>query len=272
VFAADPAKLAQINSEIDKFKTETGIDARAFNRVVVAARYTHPTPTVTKLEPVAIATGTFNSSALTTAARFAAKGKARDEKYRGATITILTINDQMKLFGLWNMRVQDLAIAALNGNTLAVGTPANVRAAIDAGRTPRRDSADLVGLATRDPQAVIGFGGNIPPAVWASLDLGTEQIAQDASSIKQAYGFVGTTATDVSLTLVARTDTPAAAKNLGDTLIGLKQLAGFMLMRMSADKRALAQGALDNLKINASGNEIEIHTQVAAASLASVIK
>lgn len=272
VLAGDSGKLAQINSEIDKFKTQTGIDPRAFNRVVVAARYTHPTPAVTKLEPVAIATGTFNSPALVVAARLAAKGKVRDEKYRGSTITILTINDQMKVFGLWNMRVKDLAIAALNGNTLAVGTPATVRAAIDAGRTPQRDSTDLVTLATRDSQAVIGFGANVPQTLWAQLDLGTEQIAQDASSIRQAYGSVGTTATDVSLMLVARTETAVAAKNLSDTLLGLKQLAGFVITRMSADKRALAQSALDNLKIEARGTELEIRTTVAAANLASMMK
>jgi hypothetical protein len=272
VFAGDTAKLTQINSEIDKFKTQTGIDARAFNRVVVAARYTYPSAKVTKLEPVAIAQGKFDVKALTLGARLAAKGNAREEKYRGATITILTINDQIKLFGLWNMRVSNLALTALNGNTVAVGTPATVRAAIDAARTPRRGSTELVSLATRDPQAVIGFGANVPAALWANLNLGSDATAQDATSIRQAYGSLSTTTTDVSLILAARTETPAAAKNLGDTLTGLKQLAGFMIMQMTGDKKALAQSALENLKINARGNEIEIRTQVAAANLASLMK
>ena len=257
VFAGDAAKLAQINSELDKFKTQTGIDARAFDRLVVSARYTYPSPNVTKLEPVAIAQGKFDAKALVLAGRLAAKEKAREEKYRGATIVILAINDQIKLFGLWNMHVKDLAVAALNANTVAVGTPATVRAAIDAGRTPRRNGADLVALATRDSQAVIGFGANVPKALWSNLNLGTDAMAQDASSIRQAYGSVGTTATDVSLVIVARTETPAAAKNLGETLTGLKQLAGLLVMRMSADKRELAQSALANLTINSRANEVE---------------
>ena len=174
VFAGDAAKLAQINSELDKFKAQTRGSTRVqFERVVVSARYTHPSPTVTKLEPVAIAQGTFDACAcLRFAARLSGKGKVREEKYRGKTTTILTINDQMKLFGLWNMRVRDLAITALNANTVALGTPATVRAVIDAGRTPRRDSVELVTLATRDPQAVIGFGSNVPKSLWDSLDLG----------------------------------------------------------------------------------------------------
>lgn len=272
VFVGDAAKLAQINSELDKFKTDTGIDPRTFERVVVSARYTHPSPTVTKLEPVAIAQGKFDARAVTLAARLSGKGTVREEKYRGATIVVLTINDQMKLFGLWNMRVRDLAITALNANTVALGTPATVRAVIDAGKTARRDSVELVGLATRDRQAVIGFGANVPQTLWASLNLGTDAIAKDVGSIRQGYGSVGTTATDVALTLVARTDTPASAKNLGDTLTGLKQLAGMLVLSMPADRRALAQGAVANLTINARTNEVEIKTQVAAANLALIMK
>src|SRR5215813_14966584 len=114
VFAGDTAKLAEINSEIDKFKTQTGIDARTFSRAVVACRYTYPSPNVTKLEPVAIATGTFKSAAVVSSARAAAKGTSREEKYGGTTVTIVTMNDQVKMFGLWNMNVRELAIAPLN--------------------------------------------------------------------------------------------------------------------------------------------------------------
>jgi hypothetical protein len=272
VFAGDAAKLAHINSELDKFKTDTGIDPRSFERVVVSARYTYPSPDVTKLEPVAIAQGKFDARAVTLAARLSGKGKVREEKYRNATIVVLTINDQMKLFGLWNMRVRDLAITALNANTVAIGTPATVRAVIDAGRTPQRNSVELVSMATRDKQAVIGFGANVTKTLWSNLNLGTDAIAQDVGSIRQAYGSVGTTATDVALTIVARTETPASAKSLSETLIGLKQLAAMLVLSMKADTRALAQSAVANLTINARTNEVEIRTQVSAANLTSIMK
>ena len=272
VFAGDSAKLAQINSEIDKFKTQTGIDARTFTRAVVATRYTYPSQNVTKLENVAIATGTFNAATVVSSARAAAKGTSREEKYGGTTITVLTMNDQVKVFGLWNMKVRELAIAPLNANTVAVGTPATVRAAIAAGRTPQRDSTDLVMLATRDAQAVMGYGANVPPSVWAKLNLDTDAVAQDASSIRQTYGSVGTTATDVSVMIVARTETPMAAKNLGDTVTGLKQLAGFAILQMTGQKKALAESALNNLKISVRANELELRTQVPAANIASLMK
>ena len=272
VLATNAEKLAQINADIDQFKTKTGVDQRAFDRLVIGTRFTHPTPNVTKLEPVAIAQGKFDVKELAAAGREAAKGNLREEKYHGATIMTFGVNDQTKLFGLWNLKVRELSVCALNSTTLAIGRLENVRAAVDAGRTRRQSNADLIALATRDPQAVIGFGANMSRELMANFDLGTDAIAQDVNAIRQVYGSIGSTNTDVSLAVVARTDTQVSAKNLGDTVTGLKQLAGFLVMRLKPAQQALAQGALDNLKITTRGNELEIRTQFAAANLASVIK
>src|SRR5258707_1720319 len=271
ILAGDPAKLVTANAEIEKFKTRTGIDPRSFDRVVLGMRYTYPTPRVTKLETVAIARGTFDAKALAAAARIAANGKYREEKYRGATILIITVKDQVKLFGVWDIRINELAVCAIDSHSLAIGTIANVRAAIEAGLNGRGD-ADLAALASRDPKAVIGFGANIPKELMASLNVGNDTIAKDANSIRQVYGSIGSTETDVSVMLVARTDSAESANNLNDTITGLKQLGGLFIGRMAPARRALAQSALDNLKITTRGTEVEIRTQVAAANLASVIK
>ncbi len=271
ILAGDQAKLAQANSEIDKFKTRTGIDPRTFDRVVLGIRYVYPTPNTTRLETVAIAHGTFDAKGLAAAARIAANGKYREEKYRGATIMLLGINDQMKVLGLWNMRVNELAVSALDAKTLAIGNLATVRAAIDAGKRGKANG-ELIALASRDPRAVIGFGANLPRALMANLNVGNDTLAKDANSIRQAYGSIGTTETDVSLSLVARTDNAESAKNLADTVTGLKQLGAIFIMRMAPPRKDLAQSAIDNLKITTRGNELEIKTQVAAANLALLIK
>ncbi|HEY5074348.1 MAG TPA: hypothetical protein VII34_06580 [Pyrinomonadaceae bacterium] len=272
IMAGDPAKLAQANAEIDKFKTRTGIDPRAFDRVVLGMRYTYPSAKVTKLETVAIAHGTFDAKALAANTRSAANGKYREEKYRGATIMIVTINDQMKLLGLWDIKFSELAVCALDANSLAIGTLPNVRAAIEVGQRGSRANSDLVSLATRDPKAVIGFGANLPRELMTNLGVGNDTIAKDAGSIRQVYGNIGSTESDVSLTLVARTDSAEAANNLNDTVTGLRQLGGLLIGRLAPARKALAQSALDNLKITTRGTEVEIKTQVAAANLASVIK
>ena len=55
ILGGDAAKLADANAEVDKFKTKTGIDLHAIDRVVIGVHYTYPTPTSTRLETVAIA-------------------------------------------------------------------------------------------------------------------------------------------------------------------------------------------------------------------------
>jgi hypothetical protein len=272
ILSGDPGKLAQANADIDKFKTRTGIDPRAFDRVVIGTRYTYPADKVTKLETVAIAHGAFDTKALSAAARAAAKEKYREEKYRGATIMIIPVNDHMKLLGLWDVELNEVAICALDSNSLAIGSLPNVRAAIEAGQKGSRTNSDLVSLATRDPLAVIGFGANIPRELMTNLNIGNDTISKDAGSIRQVYGSIGSTENDLSLMLVARTDSAAAANNLNDTVTGLKQLGGLFIGRMAPARKALAQSALDNLKITTRGSEVEIKTQVAAANLASVIK
>ncbi|HXI26042.1 MAG TPA: hypothetical protein VNG71_19470 [Pyrinomonadaceae bacterium] len=271
ILGSDPAKLAQANAEVDKFKTKTGIDPRSFDRVVFGLRYTYPSPNTTKVESVAIAHGTFNANGLASAVRLAANGKSREEKYRGANIIIVSINDQMKVLGLFDVHVSDLAICALDENSLALGTLQNVKAAIDAGKRGRAP-ADLIALATRDGNAVAGFGANLSGQLLGKLDVGNDTLAKDVSAIKQAYGSVGSTQSDVTMMLVTRTDSADAAKNLGDTVEGLRQLGSMFIGRMAPPKKDLAESALNNLKVTARGNELEIRTQVAAANLAALMK
>jgi len=270
ILGSDQAKLAQANAEIDKFKTKTGVDLRQFNRVAVGMRYVYPNATTTRLETVAIAHGTFDAKAVSASAR-AADGKSLEEKYRGLTITIVNVNDQIKLLGLWHMTINELAICPLDPNSLALGTLENVKAAIDAGKAGRAP-AELVSLATKDPAAVIGFGANVTPELLATLDVGNDTIAKDVSSIKQAYGSVGSTQSDVTVMMVARTDSVDAVKNLGDTIEGLRQLGTMFIGRLAQPRRALAESALNNLKVTARGTELEIRTQVAASNLAALIK
>src|SRR6266849_5846523 len=271
IFAGDPAKLVLANMEIEKFKTRTGIDPRTFDRVALGLRYTYPSATVTKIETVAIAHGTFDARALVLAGRLAANGKYREVKHHGATIAVFNIGDQIKFLGLWNMKVNELAACALDRNTLAIGALPNVRAAIEAGKSGRA-SSDLVALATRDGSALIGFGGNATSELFKNLNVGNDAIAKDVNSIRQVYGSIGMTETDFTLLLVARAATAADAKNLNDTVTGLKQLGGILIARMAPAKKNLAQSALDNLKITTHANEVEIRTQFAAADLAAFLK
>lgn len=269
VYAGNPTKLAQANSQMDRFKSQTGIDARAFDRLAVGMRYTYPSPGITKVESVAIARGTFNSSAFASAGRAAASGKFQEQKYKGLTIYVFTLAEQVRLFGVYNLRINDLAVSALDANTLALGSPATVRAAIDA-RVGRRVSNELIALAMKDPTALIGFGGNVAPAVWQNL--GTDMFAKDISAIRQSYGSLAIKGSSFSVFLAARTSTPAQARSLNDTVSGLTQLAPMFIGRMAEGRRKLAQSALDNLKISVQGSELRITTEVSQPDVAAVLR
>jgi len=271
-FADNPAKLAEFNAHIDKIKTQTGLDVRSFEEIVVGMRYQHPSPNVTKADTVVLAHGTFNAGALIAVGRMAAQGKYREEKYNGATIYIYSLNSQMNLHGFFNMKINDLAVTSLDANTLILGEPASVRATIDANKTPGHVNNDLIQLATRAPNALLGFSANVPPSLTASADLGNPEITKIVGSIHQAYGALSTTADGFGLLAVARTETPDQAKVLSDTLAALKQFGGMVIPQLPAETGKIAQNVLDSLKITASGNETLLNLEVRQADISTLMR
>jgi hypothetical protein len=250
VFGDDPAKLAEFNAEIDAFRTKTGIDARSFDSIAVGMRYQSPTPGVTTADTVVIAQGTFNAGALVAAGRLAAKGKYQ-----------------------MNMRVSELAVTTLDANTLAFGELPAVEATLDArdGRTGAAN-ADLIKLAQRSPNALMGFSANVPASLSKSIDIPNEEISRILASIRQAYGSVGTTANGFDLLAVARTEKAADAKNLSDTLTALKQFGVVVAGQLPADQGKLAQNALDTMKISAAGNETLISFELQQSDVSTLLR
>jgi hypothetical protein len=100
-----------------------------------------------------------------------------------------------------------------------------------------------------------------------NLDIGNAAIAADLSAVRQVYGAVGTDDKDVDLFIGARTINADAARNLGDTLQGLKQFGALFINRLSGAKGVLAKSALTNLKITTQANELQIRTAVAQADI-----
>ena len=271
-FAGDAGRLAQFNAEIDKFKTQTGIDARLFENLAVGMRYQHPSPNITTTDTVVIADGSFNASAFLAAGRLAAQGKYREENYKGATIYVFNLQENVKMLGLFNMKVNQVAATTLNANTLVIGDLVSVRATLDASKTQERVNNDLIQLATRTPSAFIGFGANVPPSLTATADFGNAEITKTISSIRQAYGAIGTTADGFEMLTIARTEKPDEAQNLSDTLSALKMIGGGLIGQLPPDKGKLAQNALDNLQIKSEGNETTIRLELKQADISTLMQ
>src|SRR5829696_4922017 len=147
IFAGNPAKLSEVNASIDRFKDRTGLDPRMFQQVALGVRFTYPSEGVTKVQTVAVANGSFSAAAMVAAGRVASNGKYREEKYQDKTIYVFMLEENIKLLGVLNFRIDELAAAPLDGNTLALGDPAGVRGVIDASRSGQRANAELIALA-----------------------------------------------------------------------------------------------------------------------------
>ena len=268
ILANNPAKLAEVNASLDAFETRTGLNPRMFEQVALGVRFSHPAAGVTKAETVALANGGFSAAAMVAAGRVASNGNYREEKYQGKTVYIFKLDENVRLLGVFDFRITELAAAPLDGNVLALGDLSAVRAAIDAGRQRRRaQNAELIALANRDPNALIGFGSNMSEQLVANLDIGNAPIAADLSKLRQVYGSVGTTDRDLQVFLAARAVNADAAQSLGTTLEGLKQFGALFVGRLSGAKGVLAKSALANMKIATTANELQIRTAVAQADV-----
>lgn len=267
----NPAELSRINSEIDKFKTTTGLDARSFERVAVGVSYVRTPTGGTLVETVAVARGQFNVAALVAAALPATNGRVREEKYAGRTIHVLKVDAPVKLLGLFNMRLTDVAFAPLDANTLAVGKLERVRASIDAHAGRGRVSPDITALATRDANALVGAGGNIPTWLTQNLDIGGGNLSQSIASVRQFYSTLGTTAGGFNFLTALRTENASAAKTLSSTLTSLKSLAPFAIGQMPAPRARPLQSLVENTKVGSEGNDVLITLQLAQVDLAALI-
>jgi hypothetical protein len=272
LLAENPARLAELTNELANFKTQTGLDPRSFDQIALGFRYLYPAEGITKVSTVALARGTFNAGAIVAAGRLAANGKYAEQKYLGKTIYIFTLDRQLKLLGLWDIKVGDLAVTAVAGNMIALGDLDAVRGVIDANATRKHANPELIALASRDPNAIVGFGGNLTERLRQNLSITNNSIARELTAVRQVYGTLGMTTTDLELMMAARTVDPDSARNLSDTVEGLKQVGAFFINRLSPVKGTLARSALNNLKVTVQGNELQIRTAVAQSQVTPLIR
>src|SRR5260370_41479328 len=96
ILAGNTAKLAEVKSDIEKFKTRTGIDPRSFDQVAFGMHYTYPAEGVTKIDTVAIARGTFKTDAFVAAGRRGGGGEKLGEEGQRQRTADVQQGDQQK--------------------------------------------------------------------------------------------------------------------------------------------------------------------------------
>lgn len=270
--AGDSARLAQVNADVDAFKTRTGIDARAFERLVVGARIVRLESGALKIDNVAaVARGNVNAAALGASIRAASKGAVAEQQYGGKTIYVTTVDDTIKVFGLARVRLKELAVVALDAETIALGEPEDVRAVVDtqAGKRPRADMGMLV--QPKGPNDIMAFGGNVPAGTLEGVETGLPGLDRAISSIQGFYGSVSSAATGIQMMTALRAATAADAKQLFDSLDALRQIAP-ALISMAGEKGKFAQKAINSLKITTKANEVQLRLEVPQSDLTTLLR
>lgn len=262
LLASEPARLAQINAQLARFKQQTGLDPRSFERVALSFRF-KGTEKDLNVDTLALVNGSFNAGALLAAGRISMKGKYQEEEYKGKMIYRFPLGEDVSV-PLINMKGKELGVMERDANTLAIGDVATLKAALDSGMESPSNSA-MVALATRNPNALIGFGGNVPAQVFqlVGMDTKEDEIGKTIGAIRQAAGSLSLTERGAQIALAARTEKEGEAKNLTDTLNALKQFGGVAIGQLKTPaQQKLAGRALESLTVNQNGVDTELSLEI----------
>jgi hypothetical protein len=271
VLEGDAARAAQVNADIEQFKARTGIDARAFETLAVGSRLVQLESGATKLDHVvAIARGAFDPAAVVAAGRAAPGATYSAQQHGGKTVHVFGVNDQLKLFGLLRLRVSELGVAALDANTLAVGEPSAVRAAIDAQAGRGRVDAALLN-PPRTADDLVVFAGKVPPTTLAGIDVGLPEVNKSIASIRGFHGALAMMAGGFQMTTVLRSATAPDAQRLGKTVEALRSIAPGLLST-AGERGRMARAAVESLKITTQGTDVQLRVELAQGDVASLLR
>lgn len=274
VLSANQEMLDKINAHIDGVKTKLGIDARQFEQIAVGAKTRQISPQQTEVEPFILARGTFNAAQLITIAKLASKGKYTEEKIGSRTVYVFKINElsaqnkaqtNNSFFGKMMDKMlkslsNEIAVTAFDNNTLAFGTAARVREAFATNKS--HVSAEVLGLANKNPNAVINFGGKMPKGMGALLPLDNDELGKNIDSINQFSGSLDVADGKANFFVMAKTLKEDDAQSIFDLIEVMKSFGKMAFSgNKNADKQVYAR-MIENANVTRNGTEVSLDLQV----------
>jgi hypothetical protein len=267
LLSSNQPMLAEIVGHIEEAKARTGIDIRQFEYVTAGVSARKIADKKYDLDPVVIARGQVNSSALIGAAKLAANGKYRENRVGERTIYIFDakqIAKQHKPQNATGKRAEmidkmigkmssELAVTAYDSKTLVFGDLARVRETLEA---KTHVGADITGLLDRKEFSVVNFAAKIPEGMSAFLPMENDELGKNIDAISYIYGNMDVAGENTTVSMTARTLQNAQAESLRETLEGLQFIGkAFLGKAKGADKQVYGR-MIDNAKITAKGNEV----------------
>lgn len=267
----DFAEMRRVFGEMKNF---AGVDPSNLDYIVLAVRFRKPTADLTFMPPefMAVASGDFSSDSLITLARMASEGRLRDEKYGAQTLGLMTIDPIAKEAEknpiLKNL--SEVGIVPLNANSIAVGTTAYLKAAVDAAEGTGRISSEGLSSLLRDPNALITIAGSPLTSFSKTFGLlGTETNARAPrcdTKFGDFYAAVTMDAPSFMLRGALNADNPDTAKIINNLISGLLKQAA------SSVPDPTAQSVFKTLSITPQENEVVLRADIPQQIVLDFIK
>lgn len=288
ILAGNQPMLAQIVGKIDEVKSKTGFDLRQFEQLAIGVTATKTAAGEYDFQPVILARGTFKANALVALGKTAANGKYREEKAGERSIYVFSPQQLMPpakskanpnsgasvkktpsvferaIDRMFDNLSREVAVSALDDNTLAIGSLTRVRASFGASA---RVSPDVLSLIDRRPNAVAAFGLRLPEGMSGVIpDLGNDEIGKNIDAIRYLAAAFDTGDGNATVSIAAKTLQAEQAKGLQEQIEGLQAIGKMLIGGKGADKQVLAR-MIENLKIARTANEVTLDLQVSQADV-----
>ena len=276
LLASNPAMLGRLTEHMDEMKATTGVDFRQFDHAAIGIRARKIAEKKYDIDPVVITRGQVSTAALIEAAKTAANGKHREEKIGNRTIYLFPSKaavDKAKqqvptaspqaVDTIARKLPKDIAVVALDGNTLLFGEDTLVRQAV----SERPAANPLLKFLGKKETSIVDFAGKLPGGMSAFIPLDNDELGKNIDSIQFVYGNMDMITDGMVMNVTARTLQPAQATALLETLEGLQIIGkAFLGGSKGADKQVYAR-LIDNAKFSAKGNEVIFDLQVAQGDI-----
>jgi hypothetical protein len=282
LLAANQKVLGELLSKLDLVQAKTGVDLRKFETFAAGASVTKSEAPGYKISPVVIARGSADSAVLIEAAKKAAEGKAKQETVAGRTMYVVSAKDAMELakkhapVSANSNKVEDkvaqvmddLAIAAIDSNTVVFGYASRVRETLEA---KSKVNDELLGLLAKKPIGIANFAAKVPGGMSSLLPLDNDDLGAMINSVKAVYGAADVANGQATVNLTAVTEKADQAEELKGTLDGLKVLGKSMLgASQGADKKLYAK-LLDSVKLSNVGNELNLDLTIPQSDIDAIV-
>lgn len=267
----DLAGMQKTFADMNQF---AGVDPSKVDFIVMAVRFRKPTADLKFVPPefMAVTSGDFSSESLMNLARMASEGKLREEKYGSKTLSLMTIDSLAKEAekNPFLKSFTEVGIVPLSANSLAVGTPNYLRAAIDAAEGRGRISVETLNSLLRDPHVLASVAGSPMEAFSTSFGiLGTEtnpRAPKCDSNLGNFYLALTTDGTNFMLRGAMGADNPDTAMIMNNLLSGFMRQAGSFIPNKTG------QSVMSSLQLSAKDNEVVLSADLPQQMVIDFIK